>query len=173
MPSKGAIDYRKAFDTVSREALLYKLYNLGVRDRYFECLNVQELKAKIKHIRKLSESLDVLIGTEQGHPMSPELFKCYLFDLYKNLNNTLYVDAPMLDTERVTNIFWADNLVLLALDRESLQRLIDTVHQYCTTWGPTVNLEKTAVLVFNKSGKKLRQSQGLNYGSYKIPSAKE
>ena len=121
--------------------------------RYFEYLNhmYKNSKAKIKLIRKLSKSLDVLVGTEKGHPMSPELFKCYILDPSKNLDNTLYVDVPMLNAQRVTHLLWADDLVLLALDRESLQRLDDRVHQYCTTWGLTVNLGKTAVLVFNKS----------------------
>ena len=33
------VDYAKAFDTVCREALLYKLWKLGIQGKFFECLN--------------------------------------------------------------------------------------------------------------------------------------
>ena len=169
------IDFKKAFDTVCREALLYKLYNLGVRGKFFNCLHhmYTNSKAKIKLIHKISESLDVIVGTEQGHPMSPELFKCYLLELSQNLDKTNSVESPTLNSRTVTHLLWADDLVLLALSKESLQRLLDTVHEFCTTWGLTVNMSKTAVLVFNKSGRQLKTSIGFCYGNYKIQSAKE
>ena len=130
-------------------------------------------KAKIKLINKVSESMEVLTGTEQGHPMSPELFKCYLLELSEDLNKTANVESPELHSARLTHLLWADDLVLLALDRSSLQTLIETVHTYCCSWGLSVNIGKTAVLVFNKSGRQRKVSFGLNYGSTKIPSGKE
>ena len=44
--------------------------------------------AKVKLLNKVSDAIEVLIGTEQGHPMSAELFKTYFIDLSKELNNT-------------------------------------------------------------------------------------
>ena len=169
------IDYQKAFDTVCREALLYKLHKLGIQGRFFNCLShmYTNSKARIKLLDKVSDTIDVLIGTEQGHPMSPELFKCYLLELTESLDNTPNVSSPELGTKRVTHLLWADDLVLLALDRKSLQNLIDTVNAYCITWGLTVNLDKTAVLVFNKTGRQLKSSIGLVYGRNKITSAKQ
>ena len=169
------IDFQKAFDTVCREALLFKLYNLGIRGKFFGCLKYMysNSKAKIKLINKVFESIEVLTGTEQGHPMSPELFKCYLLELSEDLNKTANVESPELHSTRLTHLLWADDLVLLALDRSSLQKLIETVHTYCCSWGLSVNIGKTAVLVFNKSGRQLKVSFGLNYGSTKIPSGKE
>ena len=132
-------------------------------------------KAKIKLINKVSESMEVLTGTEQGHPMSPELFKCYLLELSEDLNKTANVESPELHSARLTHLLWgADDLVLLALDRRSLQKLIETVHTYCCSWGSSVNMGKTAVLVFNnKSGRQLKVRFELNHGSTKILSGKE
>ena len=53
-------------------------------------------KAKVKLLSKISEAMDVLIGTEQGHPMSAELFKCYLIGLSTDLDKTLGVKSPTL-----------------------------------------------------------------------------
>ena len=77
------VDYQKAFDTVCREALLFKLSQLGISCKYFSCINYmyENSSTKIKLLNKLSQAIDVSIGTEQGHPLSPELFKCYLADL--------------------------------------------------------------------------------------------
>ena len=98
------IDFQKAFDTVCREALLFKLYNLGIRGKFFGCLKYMysNSKAKIKLINKVSESMEVLTGTEQGHPMSPELFKCYLLELSEDLNKTANVESPELHSARLT-----------------------------------------------------------------------
>ena len=169
------IDYQKAFDTVCREALLYKLYNLGINGRFFECLKnmYSNSKAKIKLLNKVSDTIDVLIGTEQGHPMSPELFKCFLLELSGNLDNIPGVKSPVLSNKQITHLLWADDLVLLALDAASLQTLLNEVFNYCTLWGLTVNLEKTAVLVFNKSGRQLKASFGFKYGKSIIDSAKK
>ena len=97
------IDFQKAFDTVCREALLFKLYNLGIRGKFFGCLKYMysNSKAKIKLINKVSESMEVLTGTEQGHPMSPELFKCYLLELSEDLNKTANVESPELHSARL------------------------------------------------------------------------
>ncbi len=77
------VDYKKAFDTVCRKALLYKLSNMGIAGNFFSCLShmYSNSTTRIKLIKKLSSAIDVTIGTEQGHPMSPELFKIYIHDL--------------------------------------------------------------------------------------------
>ena len=61
---------------------------------------------------------------------------------------------------------------MLALDHQSLQHLINTVYNYCTYWGLTVNLSKTAVMVFNSGGRLLKDSQNFKYGDLTVPSAR-
>ena len=53
------VDYTKAFDTVCREALLYKVWQSGVRGRFFKCLEYMysNSTAKVKLLNKLSEKL--------------------------------------------------------------------------------------------------------------------
>ena len=68
---------------------------------------------------------DILVGNEQGHLMSPELFKCYISDLSIELNEELkQMNVPMLNGNNISHLLHADDLVLLALDAECLQKLI-------------------------------------------------
>ena len=169
------VDYAKAFDTVCREALLYKLWKLGIQGKFFNCLEdmYTNSAAKIKLLNKLSEKIDVLCGTEQGHPMSPELFKCFVHQLSEELNELDDLKVPVLNGERITHLLWADDLVLLALTPQSLQMMLNALHAYCLEWGLTVNIAKTAVMVFNRSGRLLRESKSFNYGEIPISPARE
>ena len=119
-------------------------------------------------MQKLSQELDVLTGTEQGHPMSPELFKCYVLGLSQRLNSMCNLNVPSLNKILVSHLLWADDLVLLALDKKSLQQMIDELQSFCMEWGLSVNISKTAVLVFNKSGRQLKESYGFNFGEISI-----
>ena len=80
---------------------------------------------------------------------------------------------PELNSVQVTHLLWADDLVLLALDPESLQSMLNVLFTYCGEWGLTVNTDKTAVVVFNRSGRQLKDSLTFKFGGTEIPSARE
>ena len=124
-------------------------------------------------VKKISESFEILAGTEQGYPMSPELFKIYIHDLSLKLNSLDDPNVPLLNEIPVTHLFWADDLVLIALDKNSRQRMIHELRDYCETWGLVVNVDKIAVMVFNCSGRQLIESYSFQYGDTRIPSTKE
>ena len=117
--------------------------------------------------------IDVLCGTEQGHAMSPELFKCFVHELSEQLNSIEGVDVPILNSERITHLLWADDLVLLSLTPIGLQQMLDVLHSYCADWGLCVNMAKTAVMVFNRSGRLLNESRTFHYGETPIAPTRE
>ena len=74
------------------------------------------------------------------------------------------VSLPTLNNKGVSHLLWTDDLILLALDEQSLQHLIDLLKQFTDDWGLTVNLDKTGIMVFNTSGRILQCSEGFNFG---------
>ena len=61
--------------------------------------------------------------------MSPELFKCFINDLSEKLNKIPdNIAVPLLDKAKVSHLLWADDLVLLALDAQSLQHMLNILH---------------------------------------------
>ena len=149
------VDLKKAFDTISRTLLLHKLTSLNIKGTFFSVLNdmYNNSTAKIKINGLLSDTFNIENGTEQGHPMSPELFKLFIKDLTSFLNTN--ITHPDLAGTIISHLLWADDLVLLALSEASLQANIDKLAQYCEKWGLTINLKKTKVVVFgtNKRSK--------------------
>ena len=164
------VDYRKAFDSVCRDALLFKLSNMGLTGNFFRCVKYMysNSSTRIKLVKKLSAAIDVTIGTEQGHPMSPELFKIFIHDLSVQLDNIKGLDVPLIDGFKISHLLWADDLVLLALDAASLQKLLDCLSTYAEQWELSVNLGKTNVMVFNKSSRILNCAYGFKLGSQDI-----
>ena len=147
------VDLKKAFDTVMRDLLLYKIVKLGIHGSYFAVIedmyNNSFSKVKINNL--LSSKIKMERGTEQGHPLSPDLFKIFINDL----SELFYTvgDYPFLNNTLVNHLLWADDLVLLALDKDSLQSNINILLQFCDKWGLTINLKKTKILIFHHGRK--------------------
>lgn len=144
------VDLRKAFDCVSRDFLLHKLDKLNITGHFFSVIKDMYSKslAKIKIAKLLSLAIPVMRGTEQGHPLSPDLFKLFIRDLSSAFNSI--GDYPYLNETLINHLLWADDLVLLALDQESLQKNIDILSKFCTDWGLSINIKKTKTVVFGK-----------------------
>lgn len=161
------VDYRKAFDTVCRQALLYKINTLGIEGPFFSCMKFmyENSKTRIKLIQKLSRTIDVTTGTEQGHPMSPELFKIYINDLSEQLDAIQGILAPNLNGFVISHLLWADDLVLLTLDKRSLQRQLDCLYSFAIEWELLINLDKTNIMIFNSASRILKESHGFHLGS--------
>ena len=123
----------------------------------------QNSSTKIKLIKKLSEKIDNLVGTEQGHVMSPELFKLYINGLTELLNNS-NLNTPELNSVTISHLLWADDLVLIALDPGSLQTQINILQKFCEEWGLEVNFDKTQILIFNKSGRRQDKKFHFTFG---------
>ncbi|KAL5268106.1 hypothetical protein ACHWQZ_G002085 [Mnemiopsis leidyi] len=61
-----------------------------------------------------------------------------------------------------------NDLVLLALDAASLQKLLDCLNIYAEQWELSVNLGKTNVMVFNKSSRILNCAYGFKLGTQEL-----
>ena len=79
---------------------------MGIKGRFFNKLEFKyrNSKATVKLLTKLSASIKIFFGTEQGHPTSPELFKCYINDLSEQLYNMDDVNVPVLNDVRISHL---------------------------------------------------------------------
>ena len=94
------LDLQKAFDTVSHDLMLMKLYDLGIRDVELTWFTsyLKERKQAIALQGILSDQKCITIGVPQGSILGPLLFSIYVNDLSNNLTckTVLYADDTAL-----------------------------------------------------------------------------
>lgn len=143
------IDAKKAFDTVNREMLWYKLMVLGINGKFLKGL--QSLYVDVRYAVKINgymtDMFDVSLGVKQGCKLSPTLFSIYINDLADEINS-LDVGLPISANDMLSILLYADDIVLLAPDEESLQQMLDIVHDWCSKWRLSINVDKTNVVHF-------------------------
>ena len=142
------VDFRKAFDSVCRQALLLKLAKNGITGKFYTLLKhmYTNSRACIKLSGYLSNEFDIKKGTEQGHPLSPDLFKLFLKDLSPLLD---FKHCPELSGTLVSHLLWADDLIIFALDDSTLHKQLNNLSKFCSDWGLEINVDKTKVMLLN------------------------
>ncbi|XP_047492300.1 uncharacterized protein LOC125041405 [Penaeus chinensis] len=137
------IDYRKAFDTVDHETLWRALLEMGF-PTYIIHLNkghYDNQKAVVRTIYGLTDSFNI----GQGYILSPHLFNVYsekiMRDALEGFEGTIKVGG-----RNVTNLRYADDIVLIAGSMLELEDLITRVKLASEQAGLMLNTQKTKVM---------------------------
>ena len=110
------IDMRKAFDTVPRNMLWYKLIKTGIHGKFLSPL--QSLYDNVKCAVKVNDCvtpwLKVDTGVKQGCLLYPSLFAIYINDLTERIN-LLGCGTQIYDIQ-LTILLYADDIAVIAPD---------------------------------------------------------
>ena len=109
---------------------------------------------------KITTPFPISQGVRQGCVLSPLLFNIFMAGLAKNLS--VEESGLKLDSKKVNSLFWADDIVLLTEKREELEKLLKIVSDYCNINKLTINSKKTKCLIFNKTGRLIREKVSMN-----------
>ena len=86
--------------------------------------------------------------------LSPLLFNIFISDLPSHLPSASNVMIH--EGHNINCLLWADDLVLLSESAEGLQSLLNNLNTYCADNVLTVNLDKSKCMLFNKTGRLMR-----------------
>ena len=152
------IDFKKAYDTVNRGLLFEKLKNLGINGFFMR--NIEAMYEKTEYCLKLKggHTTPILsnLGLKQGCPLSPMLFNLYLDDI-KNIFDEQCEPVSMQNV-KISHFLYADDLVILSQSKTGLQRCLDKTHEFAKANLLTINVKKSKTMVFNQSGKFIRDT---------------
>ena len=107
-----------------------------------------KIKAQVKVKNRLYCWITDTCGTNQGGPLSPNMFRHLLHDLKYYLN--LEKGIVMNNKEILLHILWADDLILVSDTKEGLQRQLNGVFTFCSKSQMIVNSLKTKIMIFGK-----------------------
>ena len=157
------IDFQKAFDSVDRGLLLYKLSQMGISGNFYNAINAMYSNPQSRVILNENETeyFKCPIGVKQGDSISATLFAIYINDLVKeirdaNVGINLNLDLDFENSVFINILAYADDIVLLATNETDLQFLLFIVEKWCSKWRLEVNLSKTNVM--HVRGKRDKQS---------------
>ncbi len=162
------IDFRKFFDIINRDLLMYKLLRNNIKgDMYFTIKNMYiGTNYCIKTDRGLTEVFESKSGVLQGCTLSPTLSNLFQNDLHDIFSGD--TDGLRLDGDTIINsMSWADDLLLFSSSHKGLQTCLDRLSQYCRKWGLSINTSKTKAILFSK-GIPRSDKQPLSIGGAEI-----
>ena len=149
------IDFSKAFDYVVRDILWYELVKLGVRGQILKVIKsmYENIKSMVKSNNELSDQFTCSLGVRQGECLSPFLFAMYVNDIedFFYAKGAEGVDATMFKLFLLLHVY-ADDITVFAETAVGLQNGLNILHEYCSKWKLTVNIEKSKIMVFRKGG---------------------
>lgn len=88
------------------------------------------------------------MGVKQGCLLSPLLFTLMLNDLHDFLGGVVKVCEL-----KIRVLMYADDVIIFGEDEYVLQGMINRLFNYCKVWNLTVNLQKSKIMIFNRSGR--------------------
>ena len=126
------IDLKKAFDSVSRTSLWFKMIKSGIDGKLFDIIRsmYENIKLRVKHVSSLSDLFSCDVGLLQGEIISPFLFALFINDIELNLQENLN-DGICVEQLQLYLLLFADDAVLFSETREGLQNHLNNLENYC------------------------------------------
>ena len=125
------IDYKKAFDSVDRNCLLYKLAKIGINGKMYQAIYslYSNPRSRVVLNDHATEYFDCPIGVKQGDCLSPTLFAIFINDLASEIKESnIGIDLNIEGGPNIEYIFnillYADDIVCLAECETDLQEIL-------------------------------------------------
>ena len=146
----GFLDVAKAYPSVWRKGLWYKLWDVGVRGRMWRVLRTLYSKCEVS-VRvggQTNDWYEEFVGVREGCVLSPLLYAIYINELPAELDRE-GCGGVRFGTKLVRCLMFADDVVLMATSASELQRMFDVVSRFAHRWRFKFNFgtDKTAVMV--------------------------
>jgi exonuclease III len=146
------IDFRKAYDCISRPLLWQCMRSFGLHGSFLNSLisMYENVQICVRVDGELGDCFNSEIGVKQGDPLSPLLFGLFIDRFEKVIDRLLCSESGVqLGLSRLKILLYADDLVLMADSSAELQDMLNTLGIFCCYNAMTVNIKKSEVVVFN------------------------
>ena len=138
------VDFRKAYDTIWRDGLYYKLLGNGVSKSFVRLLKsiYDNSSLSVQLALGVTANFPSKVGLKQGCNLSPILFNLFINDFIEELQMPME-GTSHIDGLPVNCLFYADDFVLVSESEKGLQALLDKLYRYTSAWFLQINPKKT------------------------------
>ena len=155
------VDFRKAFDSVWHDGLLYKLLQIGVGGCFYKL--IQNLYSNSSCALKIgtsqTKSFSFSRGVRQGCILSPLLFNLYANDLPSAFQNTLSHPIILPNGTKLNSLLYADDLIIISRSKIGLQNCLNTLSSFCNSWMLDNKFQKDQSYGLSKTSEEKLQSR--------------
>ena len=150
------IDFSKAYDSVWRNGLLYKLILNGLSLKFILLIKSMytELQAAVKSPNGVTPYFSSLVGVRQGCNLSPMLFNLFVNDIFDLFDNAK-CDPVKLHTKMIHCIMYADDLLILSETENGLTESLEGLSNYAKKWKLKLVQRKLKLLSLIRQGRLL------------------
>ncbi|KAF5334107.1 hypothetical protein D9758_016080 [Tetrapyrgos nigripes] len=155
----ASVDISNAFPSVHRASLWLKLKRFGAGGKIFDWLRTlyYNMKYQVCHGGTVSHKFTSAMGILAGDTVSPLLWLLYFSDFKIPESD----DDVVLNDAHVSHLEQADDLLLISLSQEGLQRKLEIFYCWCCSEFMIVNALKCAIAYH---GNKPRNFQTFHIG---------
>ena len=149
------IDFRKAFDCITRDKLWSVLRNAGIRGKMLNALKgmYKIVSTKVRANGVFTDSFLCPSGLKQGETCSPIIFSLFINELTKDiLNNGKHGIQLNPDFVQILILLFADDVALMSDTVVGLQTQLDILYNTANKLDLIVNLDKSNIVVFRNGG---------------------
>ena len=156
------LDFRKAFDLVSHQHLLYKMSKYGITRQALKWIEafLHQRTQRVVVRGAISKPFDVTSGVPQGSVLGPILFLIFINDLPLKVISPISLFAD--DSKIFTNILkeGSINTPMDTIGREALQRDLDITKEWADTWKMEFNVDKCKIMHLGRLNPKHTYTMG-------------
>jgi len=153
--AENFIDFTKAFDSVHRPSLWRILKKYGFPSDFIDIIQnlYDEGQSTVKWSGTIGKWFKVMTGVRQGCILSPVLFALPIDWVMRTALTSLDVGLQWTDGSRLSDLDYADDIVLLDTSRDRMQQLTETVETEGKKIGLQMNVKKMQNLSFRFMGR--------------------
>ena len=160
-----SIDYAKAFDTLSTNAIMKAMRLYGFKSNFLKWIQIllKERKSSVKNNNFISRFFDMERGVRQGCPLSPLLFICTVELLARNIRNDKNIKGVMISkNHRPLKIkFFADDTTLFLRDQMDFREVLSKIKLFAIFSGLELNKGKSMAMILDKNNGNVKEMFGI------------
>ena len=145
------VDFKKAFDSVSRKMMSKIMRHYGVPECFVKLVTDLHdgTHCKVMVDGSLSDSFEVKSGVMQGGILSPLLFIMIIDYVMKRVVRETDEGIVWEEGRKLVDLDYADDIVLICESPEGTQRVLDCLVREGEKVGLVINCEKTEIINMN------------------------